>query len=52
MKKLVEKKYGTEASEVFSTGVDAVGNIGTSYKDLKKAEVTAIAKATAKETAK
>jgi hypothetical protein len=49
--KVIEKKYGKDASELFNEGYGVVENAGQVYKDVKKGEAKAIAKATAKEAA-
>jgi hypothetical protein len=52
MTRIVEKKYGKEASGICTEGVEIAGNAGQAYKDFKNAEIKAIARATAKETVK
>lgn len=52
MTRVIEKKFGKEASDLFNEATDVVKEIGDSYKEVKNNQVENICKMTAKDNAK
>ena len=52
MTRVIEKKFGKEASDLFNEATDVVKEVSDSYKEVKNNQVENICKITAKDSVK